>query len=79
MVKVPKIEETMIKCICNACPSYTECMKTGDLGLFCSIGDVKQCFMDLEGCNCQECSISSQYSFDTEYHCKDGSAEMQSK
>lgn len=79
MVKVPKTEETMIKCICNACPSYTECMKTGKMGVFCSIGDEITCFENEQGCRCQECSVSSDYTFSSSYHCKEGSAEIQSR
>ena len=78
MAKVPKTEETMISCICNACPSFNECMKTGKMGVFCSQGDEITCFENMQGCNCQECSVSSEFNFGSTYHCKDGSAEMQS-
>ncbi len=77
MVSVPKNEETMIKCICNACPSYNECMQTGKMGVFCALGDEIRCFENTMGCKCQECSVSSDFNFDTVYHCKDGSPEMQ--
>lgn len=79
MVTVPKTEETMLKCICNSCPSYTECMQTGKVGLFCSSGDEIRCFESSEGCNCSECSVSADFDFSSIYHCKDGSADMQSR
>lgn len=53
------------------CLNYIECMKTGNLGVFCSIGDASKCFLDLEGCNCQECGVSSDYGFSSSYHCKE--------
>lgn len=78
MKEVPKNEMTMIKCICATCPSYTECMDTGNLGVFCSIGDAKKCLQDLEGCLCQEnCTVSSEFNFSSDYHCKEGSADQQ--
>ena len=53
-------------------------MDTGSLGVFCSIGDAKGCLQDLEGCECQEnCSVSTDYNFSSEYHCSTGSAENQ--
>lgn len=77
-MKVPKNEMSMIKCICATCPSYTECMDTGNLGVFCSIGDAKKCLQDLEGCLCQEnCAVSSEFNFSSDYHCKEGSADQQ--
>lgn len=79
VAKVPKTEDTMIKCICNACPTFNECMKSGKIGVFCSQGDEITCFENMQGCNCQECSVSSEFNFGSTYHCKDGSAEMQSK
>ncbi|MGB9979942.1 DUF2769 domain-containing protein [Methanobacterium sp.] len=81
MAKVPANEETMIKCICNACPTYNECMQTGKLGVFCSVGDEVRCFENEQGCNCQDCTVSSDFDFSTVYHCKDGPADrqMQSK
>ena len=77
MAKVPKNEETMIKCICNACPTYNECMQSGKLGVFCSAGDEIRCFENEQGCNCQDCTVSSDFDFSTVYHCKEGSADRQ--
>ena len=75
---VPKSDANMIKCICSTCSSYTKCMETGDLGVFCSTGDAKSCLQDLSGCLCQDnCSVSSDYNFSSEYHCNEGSAEKQ--
>jgi hypothetical protein len=70
MVSVPKNEKTMIQCICNACPSYNECMRG-------SLGDAGSCVQNIETCNCQECSISSEFNFSSEKHCEMGSAESQ--
>ncbi len=78
MVSVPKTEKTMIQCICNACPSYTECMTEGKIGVFCSIGDEMRCFEATKGCNCTECSVADEFNFSSTYHCKDGTVEMQS-
>jgi hypothetical protein len=77
MVSVPKNEKTMIQCICNACPSYNECMRGEVLGVFCSLGDAGSCVQNIETCNCQECSISSEFNFSSEKHCEIGSAESQ--
>ena len=78
-MKVPRNEKTMISCICNSCPSYNDCMQTGKLGVFCSVGDEIKCFENEKGCNCQDCTVSTDYNFSSNYHCKEGTAEMQMK
>ncbi|MGB9977864.1 DUF2769 domain-containing protein [Methanobacterium sp.] len=67
----------MIKCICNACPTYNECMQSGNLGVFYSIGDEIRCFENEQECKCQKYTASTDYDFGTAYHCKDGTADMQ--
>jgi hypothetical protein len=79
MVTVPKTEKTMIGCICSTCPTYNECMQNGKLGVFCAVGDEIRCFKNAQGCKCQECTVSSDYDFETAYHCRDGAPEMQSR
>lgn len=37
-------------------------MQTGKLGVFCSVGDEIRCFENEQGCRCQECTVSSDYS-----------------
>lgn len=77
-INVPKTEANMLKCICPTCSSYTKCMETGSLGVFCSTGDAKGCLQDLDGCECQQnCSVSSDYNFSSDYHCNEGSANSQ--
>lgn len=44
---VLKSESNMIKCICTTCSSYTKCIETGSLGVFCSTGNAKNCLEDL--------------------------------
>ncbi|RJS49457.1 MAG: hypothetical protein CIT03_02895 [Methanobacterium sp.] len=77
MSKIPKNEETMLKCICSSCSSYTKCMEEGTLGVFCSVGDAKNCLQDVVDCNCSECSVPSSYGFSSSFHCRDGSADQQ--
>ena len=53
-------------------------MDSGDLGVFCSIGDAKKCLHDLKGCKYQEdCSVSLEYNFSSQYHCNERSANKQ--
>ena len=79
MAKVPKIEKTMIECICNSCPSYTECMRGGIMGVFCSTGNAGKCVEPVDICKCQECPVSTEYKFSSTAHCEMGSASQQMK
>jgi hypothetical protein len=79
-MKVPKTEATMMRCICNACPSYTECMQGGVMGVFCATGSAEDCaMMEIEDCMCTDCMNEKEFNLDGKMYCKMGPAEMMMK
>ncbi|MFA4861110.1 DUF2769 domain-containing protein [Methanoregula sp.] len=56
---MPYRKKTALKngsgCICEPCPSYTECMRAGESILFCVKGKTKDCMFDRKGCLCPSC------------------------
>lgn len=72
-MNVPKTESTMIKCICNACDSYTKCMESGVMGVFCSTGDAGKCAINVNNCICTDCSVKDEFDLKGQMYCKPGS------
>ena len=74
---VPKTDATMMRCVCNACASYTDCMQGGVMGVFCSTGSAEDCaLMEIEECMCSDCMNEKEFSLDGKMYCKIGPAEM---
>jgi hypothetical protein len=70
-MKVSDTPENVKKCICASCPSYNECMKTGNEALFCSKGK-SACDVKREGCICNQCPVHSAYHLLGAYYCSVG-------
>lgn len=78
-MNVPKTDANMLRCVCNACPSYTDCMQGGVMGVFCSTGSAGDCaMMNIEDCICSDCRVKKEFSLDGKMYCKMGPAEMKS-
>ena len=71
------IDENKKKCICEPCPSYTECMRVGDELLFCMTGKSADCIFEKKGCICPTCPVTYVLCLKKVYYCIKGSAEEQ--
>jgi hypothetical protein len=74
MAQVPDNEDTLKKCICGGCPSYTGCMKDKTEALYCARGK-SECEVTQKGCLCGACPLASQYNLAKTYYCEAGAAE----
>lgn len=55
-------------CICDRCPTYSDCFsKKGEL-LFCLVGKTK-CEVDDQGCICLSCPVLIKYKLKNEFYC----------
>lgn len=65
-----KASEEMKKlCICEPCPSYTECMRAGAELLFCVTGKSADCMFDKKGCICPTCPVKPLLGLKKAYFC----------
>ena len=72
------LAENRMKCICEPCPSYNECMR-GDEGLlFCINGKTQHCTFGMKGCSCPVCSVRKDRGYTKAYYCLRGSEREQS-
>jgi len=71
------IEENKKKCICEPCPSYTECMRGGNELLFCVTGKSAGCIFDKKGCICPSCPVKTILGLKKAYYCIKGSETEQ--
>ncbi len=62
------------RCVCNPCPSYTECMRAGTGLLFCVTGKSPDCIFEKKGCLCPACPVQVSLGFRKAYYCVKGSA-----
>ncbi|HID42768.1 MAG TPA: DUF2769 domain-containing protein [Archaeoglobaceae archaeon] len=53
---------------CINCPSYNECMKEREQGLFCAMGRT-HCKFERKGCICGNCPIAKEYNLNMSYWC----------
>jgi hypothetical protein len=60
-------------CICEPCPSYTECMRAGSELLFCIAGTSSNCMFDKKGCRCPTCPARPFPDLKKAYYCIQGS------
>ena len=71
------IEENTKKCICEPCPSYTECMRGGNQLLFCVTGKSRDCIFEKKGCTCPTCPVTKILGLKKAYYCVKGSNSEQ--
>jgi hypothetical protein len=57
---VPETKENLEKCICRTCPTFDECMKNNDEGLYCAKGKTG-CTVEKKECLCVSCPIDAEY------------------
>ena len=57
---VPDTKENFEKCICMKCPTYIQCMKDKNEGLFCARGK-SACEVEEEECDCVDCPVDTEY------------------
>ncbi|HUH78595.1 MAG TPA: DUF2769 domain-containing protein [Methanoregula sp.] len=62
------------QCRCGPCPSYTECMRSGEELVFCLAGRSPDCMFDKRGCLCPACPVQSALGFRKAYYCARGNA-----
>jgi hypothetical protein len=67
------IENNSRKCICEPCPSYTECMRAGNERLFCVTGKSADCIFEKKGCICPGCPVKPLLGLKKAYYCIKGS------
>lgn len=64
-------------CICEPCPSYTECMRAGRELLFCTKGKSPDCIFIKKGCLCPSCPVTKILGLKNAYYCIKGTPEEQ--
>lgn len=64
-------------CICEPCPSYTECMRADSELLFCITGKSADCIFEKKGCRCPSCPVTKILGLKSAYYCIRGTAEEQ--
>ncbi len=72
------IDGNIKKCICESCPSYTECMRAGRGLLFCVTGKSANCIFEKKGCICPGCPVTTILGLKRAYYCIKG-AETEQK
>jgi hypothetical protein len=70
-------EEMTKLCICEPCPSYTECMRSGPELLFCVTGKSPDCKFDKKGCICPTCPVKPLLGLKKAYYCIKGTEREQ--
>jgi hypothetical protein len=71
------MDENKEKCICEPCPSYTECMRAGNEMLFCVTGKSADCIFEKKGCICPGCPVKPILVLMKDYYCIKGSETEQ--
>lgn len=71
------VEDNKKKCICEPCPSYTECMRVGNELLFCVTGKSADCKFEKQGCLCPTCPVTAILGLKKAYYCIKGSEAEQ--
>ena len=73
-MKVSNTPENNVKCVCDGCPTYDDCMEEKKQKLFCASGKT-ECQLNKQGCICGECPISSEFQLNDWYFCEKGVAK----
>lgn len=68
-----KLQVFADKCRCPVCPSYTECAKNDNEGIFCLQGNSFKCIGRINGCNCPTCVVKQDLSMKDMMYCMKGS------
>jgi hypothetical protein len=71
------IDENKRKCICEPCPSYTECMRAGSELLFCVTKKSPDCIFEKRGCICPTCPVRAILDLKKAYYCIKGAEQEQ--
>ena len=71
------IDTNRKNCICEPCPSYTECMRAGTELLFCLNGKSPDCIFEKKGCVCPRCPVTRALGLKKSYYCVRGTQEEQ--
>jgi hypothetical protein len=73
------VEENRAMCVCESCPSYTQCMEEHGELLYCSEGKSRDCKVELMGCICPSCPVMLSMGLTKAYYCMRGSEVEQRK
>lgn len=46
------------QCICYKCPTYNDCAKNAEEGLYCILGESEECINNDIGCICPDCPLA---------------------
>jgi len=65
------------QCICNTCPTYTQCSINEKETGFCLVGKSFQCISFEKGCICDECSVYTECGFTHKKFCTQGDEKGQ--
>jgi hypothetical protein len=71
--KTKKVQTFLDKCACPTCPTYTECSKNDQEGIFCMMGNSFRCINEIKGCNCPTCPVENDLSMKDNMYCMRGS------
>jgi hypothetical protein len=72
-----KIMENRLKCICEPCPTYNECMRADESLLFCVVGKSTTCSFEKKGCICPTCPVTKILGLKRAYYCIKGTEQEQ--
>lgn len=74
------IENYKESCICNTCPTWTQCAESANEKLFCVTGKSENCITELKGCMCPTCPLAESLDVGKERntYCMNGS-EMEQR
>jgi hypothetical protein len=65
------------QCICDACPTYNECLRADESLLFCFAGKSGSCTFDKKGCLCPTCPVTVIFGWKKAYFCIKGTEQEQ--
>jgi len=65
------------ECICPDCPTYNDCARKAEEGLFCAHGSSFICITKENTCICMQCPVWKEYGQTNEYFCSKGSEAAQ--
>jgi hypothetical protein len=71
--KKKKMDAFLDKCACPTCPTYTECSKNDQEGIFCLMGNSFRCINEIKGCNCPTCLVENDLTMKDNMYCMRGS------
>ena len=68
---MPLSEKDRPNCICDRCPTYSDCSSQKDEMLFCLVGKTK-CEVDNQGCIYLSCPVLIKNKLKNEFYCIEG-------